>query len=119
MVSSEDSPQLENIKVETNGIPDETCKAFTNLVAVAESNHSELMEFLSKARNNEPIPPGIFKEQEESLKRAGTTAFDGLHKGASKVWSLLDSSRPRFLRRIIIESSFCGQIIGRFGFRYP
>jgi DNA-directed RNA polymerase specialized sigma54-like protein len=92
-VSSENSPQLENIKVETNQLPDATYQAFKDLVVVAESNHSKLQEFLSKARNNEPIPPGIFKEQEESLKIGGIIIFNEHRKVISKVRCLLYSTR--------------------------
>jgi hypothetical protein len=82
---SGNSPQLENIKVALNELPDETYQTFKNLVAVAEPYILQWQELLSKAKKEEPIPPGIFEEHENTMTGSGVSIINGHRVCITKV----------------------------------
>jgi hypothetical protein len=86
--SSINSPQLEKIKVEINRLPDTTFKMCMGLHEIIESQRTVMKGFQFKAKNNEPIPPRIFLEQDESMRRKGTKVLHAHHKVLSQVRSL-------------------------------
>ncbi|XP_006462893.1 hypothetical protein AGABI2DRAFT_193966, partial [Agaricus bisporus var. bisporus H97] len=76
------SPQLENIRIRTDRIPDRTFQALIDLMRVAESHQSNLEKIQSRqaVKDNKPLLNEIFIEEEASLKTVGTTIIRRLRK---------------------------------------
>ncbi|KAF7768654.1 hypothetical protein Agabi119p4_7897 [Agaricus bisporus var. burnettii] len=86
------SPQLENIRLQTSGIHYDTYQAFTDLLHLVKSHHSELVELRSKALNNEPISYRVFKDHGELLKNEGIAIIDRLHRASSQHVRLVEQT---------------------------
>ncbi|KAF7763929.1 hypothetical protein Agabi119p4_8466 [Agaricus bisporus var. burnettii] len=86
------SPQLENIRVQTSGIPYDTYQALTDLLHLVRCHCSELMELRSKALNNEPILHREFKDHGELLKNEGIAIINGLHRAISQHIRLVEQT---------------------------
>jgi hypothetical protein len=63
------------------------------LFQVAESYHSKLVEFKSKAENNEPIPLAVFEELKKLMNIGGSTILNEYRTVITQVWSFFYSNR--------------------------
>lgn len=100
------SPELENIKVETNRIPDEAFQLFVNLFRLIESHKAELAQWLLKAQKSESIPDDVLEYQQQSLMESGNAIINVYSNLIDKVLSS-DIQTARCLRHIMTARHFC------------
>ncbi|KAF7768641.1 hypothetical protein Agabi119p4_7884 [Agaricus bisporus var. burnettii] len=94
------SPELENIKDQTSLLPDDTFRAFIQLFRFLDSHQLELAKLRIKAKNNEPIPNGTLKMQEETMINGGSEIIAEHHQVIHEHIGFLDESWDAFSLKI-------------------
>lgn len=92
-IDSISSTQLENVKAKTSGLYDDAFCALMDLLKLAQSYHSKLLELRFKVTDNELMSNSKFEDERESFKLKGITIIHKFHGIISWVWCLY-SSRP-------------------------
>ncbi|EKM79607.1 hypothetical protein AGABI1DRAFT_128751 [Agaricus bisporus var. burnettii JB137-S8] len=95
------SPELENIRAQTDQIPDNTFRALFDLMRIAAAHQSRMIKLESDFEKNESIPHSTFNDERESLRTTGNAIMRAYHRDLHQHVDCVETSWDELILRML------------------